>query len=234
MFQCYENIFNRIGLKFRAVSADNGAIGGDASHEFHVLAESGEDILVYDENSDFAANIELAKDHPNIDTLKKCRGIEVGHIFQLGTKYSQKMSANFIAEDGSSQPVIMGCYGIGVSRIVAAAIEQCHDENGIVFPKSIAPFEVIITPIGYDKNEAVKAYADRLYDDLIKQGFDVLLDDRGLRPGVMFSEADLIGIPHRITVGDKTISEKKYEYKGRSEQASSNINLEELLSKLTN
>ena len=144
------------------------------------------------------------------------------------------MSANFIAEDGSSQPVIMGCYGIGVSRIVAAAIEQCHDENGIVFPKSIAPFEVIITPIGYDKNEAVKAYADRLYDDLIKQGFDVLLDDRGLRPGVMFSEADLIGIPHRITVGDKTISEKKYEYKGRSEQASSNINLEELLSKLTN
>jgi prolyl-tRNA synthetase len=128
----------------------------------------------------------------------------------------------------------MGCYGIGVSRIVAAAIEQCHDENGIVFPKSIAPFEVIITPIGYDKNEAVKAYADRLYDDLIKQGFDVLLDDRGLRPGVMFSEADLIGIPHRITVGDKTISEKKYEYKGRSEQASSNINLEELLSKLTN
>ena len=234
MFQCYENIFNRIGLKFRAVSADNGAIGGDASHEFHVLAESGEDILVYDENSDFAANIELAKDHPNIDTLKKCRGIEVGHIFQLGTKYSQKMSANFIAEDGSSQPVIMGCYGIGVSRIVAASIEQCHDENGIVFPKSIAPFEVIITPIGYDKNEAVKAYADRLYDDLIKQGFDVLLDDRGLRPGVMFSEADLIGIPHRITVGDKTISEKKYEYKGRSEQASSNINLEELLSKLTN
>ena len=234
MFKAYENIFNRIGLKFRAVSADNGAIGGDASHEFHVLAESGEDVLVYDEHSDYAANIELAKDNPNIDKFKKCRGIEVGHIFQLGTKYSKKMSANFIAEDGTSQPVIMGCYGIGVSRIIAATIEQSHDENGIIFPSSIAPFEVIITPIGYDKNEKVRSYADKLYDDLIKQGFDVLLDDRGLRPGVMFSEADLIGIPHRVTVGDKTISENKYEYKKRSEQDSTIINRDVLLDKLRN
>ena len=234
MFKAYENIFNRIGLKFRAVSADNGAIGGDASHEFHVLAESGEDVLVYDEHSDYAANIELAKDNPNIDKFKTCRGIEVGHIFQLGTKYSKKMSANFIAEDGTSQPVIMGCYGIGVSRIIAATIEQSHDENGIIFPSSIAPFEVIITPIGYDKNEKVRSYADKLYDDLIKQGFDVLLDDRGLRPGVMFSEADLIGIPHRVTVGDKTISENKYEYKKRSEQDSTIINREELSDKFRN
>jgi prolyl-tRNA synthetase len=234
MFKAYENIFNRIGLKFRAVSADNGAIGGDASHEFHVLAESGEDVLVYDEHSDYAANIELAKDNPNIDKFKTCRGIEVGHIFQLGTKYSKKMSANFIAEDGTSQPVIMGCYGIGVSRIIAATIEQSHDEKGIIFPSSIAPFEVIITPIGYDKNEEVRSYADKLYDDLIKQGFDVLLDDRGLRPGVMFSEADLIGIPHRVTVGDKTISENKYEYKKRSEQDSTIINRDVLLDKLRN
>jgi prolyl-tRNA synthetase len=128
----------------------------------------------------------------------------------------------------------MGCYGIGVSRIVAATIEQSHDESGIIFPASIAPFEVIITPIGYDKNKEVRSYADKLYDDLIKQGFDVLLDDRGLRPGVMFSEADLIGIPHRVTVGDKTIKENKYEYKGRSEQSSSVINLEELFGKLKN
>ncbi|MDC1000263.1 proline--tRNA ligase [Methylophilaceae bacterium] len=234
MFKVYENIFNRIGLKFRAVSADNGAIGGDASHEFHVLAESGEDVLVYDENSDYAANIELAKDNPNIDKFQTCRGIEVGHIFQLGSKYSEKMSANFIAEDGSSKPVIMGCYGIGVSRIVAATIEQSHDDNGIIFPPSIAPFELIITPIGYDKNKEVRSYADKLYDDLIKQGFDVLIDDRGLRPGVMFSEADLIGIPHRVTVGDKTIKENKYEYKGRSEQGSRVINFEELLVNLKN
>ena len=232
MFKAYESIFEKIGLEFRVVSADNGTIGGDASHEFHVLADSGEDVLVYDEHSDFAANIELAKDHPDIKKFKTCRGIEVGHIFQLGTKYSEKMSANFIAEDGTSKPVIMGCYGIGVSRIVAATIEQSHDEKGIVFPPSIAPFEVIITPIGYDKSTAVKNYADKLYDDLIKQGFDVLLDDRGLRPGVMFSEADLIGIPHRITVGEKTISENKYEYKNRSEQDSSITNLHELLTKL--
>jgi prolyl-tRNA synthetase len=144
------------------------------------------------------------------------------------------MSANFITEDGSSKPVIMGCYGIGVSRIVAATIEQSHDDNGIIFPPSIAPFEVIITPIGYDKNKEVRSYADKLYDDLIKQGFDVLIDDRGLRPGVMFSEADLIGIPHRVTVGDKTIKENKYEYKGRSEQSSTVINLEELFGKLKN
>jgi prolyl-tRNA synthetase len=144
------------------------------------------------------------------------------------------MSANFIAEDGTSQPVIMGCYGIGVSRIIAATIEQSHDDNGIIFPLTIAPFEVIITPIGYDKNEEVRSYADKLYDDLIKQGFDVLLDDRGLRPGVMFSEADLIGIPHRVTVGDKTISENKYEYKKRSEQDSTIINRDVLLDKLRN
>lgn len=232
MFESYENIFQRIGLKYRAVSADNGAIGGDASHEFHVLADSGEDTLVYDEHSDFAANIELAKDHPDIKKFKTCRGIEVGHIFQLGTKYSEKMSANFIAEDGSSQPVIMGCYGIGVSRIVAASIEQCHDEKGIIFPPSIAPFEVIITPIGYEKNMEVKNYADKLYEKLNSLGFDVLIDDRGLRPGVMFSEADLIGIPHRITVGDKTISEEKYEYKNRGDNDSSIMNLDELLERL--
>jgi prolyl-tRNA synthetase len=117
---------------------------------------------------------------------------------------------------------------------VAATIEQSHDDNGIIFPPSIAPFEVIITPIGYDKNKEVRSYADKLYDDLISQGFDVLIDDRGLRPGVMFSEADLIGIPHRVTVGDKTIKENKYEYKGRSEQSSTVINLEELFGKLKN
>ena len=128
----------------------------------------------------------------------------------------------------------MGCYGIGVSRIIAATIEQSHDENGIIFPLTIAPFEVIITPIGYDKNEEVRSYADKLYDDLIKQGFGVLLDDRGLRPGVMFSEADLIGIPHRVTVGDKTISENKYEYKKRSEQDSTIINRDVLLDKFRN
>ena len=198
------------------MQADNGAIGGDGSHEFHVLADSGEDEIVYDEHSDFAANIEVAKDHPDKRNLKTCRGIEVGHIFQLGTKYSEAMKATFINQSGKPSPMIMGCYGIGVSRIIAAAIEQNHDDKGIIFPESMAPFEVIITPIGYDKSSSVKEGVDDLYQLLIAEGYDVLLDDRGLRPGIMFSEAELIGIPHRITVSETTLNENKYEYKNRS------------------
>ncbi|MGE4597114.1 MAG: proline--tRNA ligase [Methylophilaceae bacterium] len=228
MYQAYFNIFNKIGLKFRAVNADNGAIGGDGSHEFHVLADSGEDVIVYDEHSDYAANIELAKNHPDKDKLKKCRGIEVGHIFQLGTKYSEKMKAEFINESGKPQPMIMGCYGIGISRIIAAAIEQSHDEKGIIFPAAIAPFEVIITPIGYDKHEGVRKQSDLIYQELLALEFDVLLDDRGLRPGVMFSEAELIGIPHRITISEKSIANKKVEYKNRKSEESILVDLDNL------
>ena len=225
MYKTYSEIFEAIGLNFRAVQADNGAIGGDGSHEFHVLADSGEDELVYSEETDFAANSEVAKNHPDIDKLKTCRGIEVGHIFQLGTKYSESMKAEFIDESGKSKPLLMGCYGIGVSRIVAAAIEQGNDEKGIIFPGSIAPFEVILTPIGYDKNEEVKEMTDSIYNNLLGLGFDVLLDDRGLRPGVMFSEAELLGIPHRVTISDKTIGVKKVEYKNRGTEESELIDL---------
>lgn len=229
MYETYITIFKRIGLDFRAVQADNGAIGGEGSHEFHVLAESGEDEIVFDENSDFAANIEIAKDHPNKENLKTCRGIEVGHIFQLGKKYSDAMQATFIDESGKPSPMIMGCYGIGVSRIVAAAIEQQHDNNGIIFPQSIAPFEIIITPIGYHKSSLVKEFVDDLYSLLSADDYDVLLDDRGLRPGVMFSEAELLGIPHRITISEKTLQEDKYEYKNRSSSEAAMINSEELM-----
>jgi len=225
MYKTYSEIFEAIGLNFRAVQADNGAIGGDGSHEFHVLADSGEDELVYSEETDFAANSEVAKNHPDRDKLKTCRGIEVGHIFQLGTKYSEAMKAEFIDESGKPKPLLMGCYGIGVSRIVAAAIEQGHDEKGIIFPSSIAPFEVILTPIGYDKSEEVKKATDSIYNELLGLGFDVLLDDRGLRPGVMFSEAELLGIPHRITISDKTIEAKKIEYKKRDAKESELIDL---------
>jgi len=225
MHKTYSEIFEAIGLNFRAVQADNGAIGGDGSHEFHVLADSGEDELVYSEETDFAANSEVAKNHPDRDKLKTCRGIEVGHIFQLGTKYSEAMKAEFIDESGKPKPLLMGCYGIGVSRIVAAAIEQGHDEKGIIFPSSIAPFEVILTPIGYDKSEGVKKTTDSIYNELLGLGFDVLLDDRGLRPGVMFSEAELLGIPHRITISDKTIEAKKIEYKKRDAKESELIDL---------
>ena len=228
MYKIYSEIFEAIGLNFRAVQADNGAIGGDGSHEFHVLADSGEDELVYSEETDFAANSEVAINHPDRGKLKTCRGIEVGHIFQLGTKYSEAMKAEFIDESGKPKPLLMGCYGIGVSRIVAAAIEQGHDEKGIIFPSSIAPFEVILTPIGYNKSEEVKKVTDSIYNELLALGFDVLLDDRGLRPGVMFSEAELLGIPHRITISDKTIEAKKVEYKKRETEGSELIDLKSL------
>ena len=232
MYDTYKKIFDRIDLNYRAVQADNGAIGGDGSHEFHVLAESGEDEIVYDENSDFAANIEVAKDHPNKQQLKTCRGIEVGHIFQLGSKYSEAMSAEFIDQEGESRPMIMGCYGIGVSRIIAAAIEQNYDADGMILPKSIAPFEVIITPIGMDKNVEIKMISNDLYEELTNLGFDVILDDRGLRPGVMFSEADLLGIPHRITISEKLVKESSYEYKARSQSKSQIFDKAKLLKAL--
>ncbi len=361
MHAAYSNVFTRLGLKFRAVKADSGAIGGDGSQEFHVLADSGEDALAYCENSDYAANVELAEgvvtanrsgasetirevdtpkqtacedvakllgvsinktvksvalvvdnvftlallrgDHvlnevkfgklPDVKefrlateeeiranlncppgfigpvgvaanvriiadkavavmsdficgankpklhlagvnfgrdlpepslvadirnvvdgdlspdgkgTLKLCRGIEVGHIFQLRTKYAKAMSATYLDENGQSQVMEMGCYGIGVSRIVGAAIEQNYDDNGIIFPLTMAPFEVAICPIGFDKSEAVKQAAENIYQALKQAGVDVLLDDRGERPGVMFAESELMGIPFRIVVGDKGLA----------------------------
>ena len=377
MYQAYCNVFNRLGLKFRAVKADTGAIGGDGSHEFHVLADSGEDGLAYCDASDYAANVELAEavvpntraeaketmqevdtpkqtsceevaallnigldrtikamaliatledgttqfnlllirgDHrmneikvnkieglndfrfateeevrenlkcppgfigpvgvgahvrviadrtvaamsdfvcgankpkfhlsgvnfgrdlpePSLvadirnvvegdaspdgkGTLSLCRGIEVGHIFQLRTKYSEAMNATYLDEGGQTQVMEMGCYGIGVSRIVGAAIEQGNDARGIIFPKSMAPFAVTICPIGYDKSEAVSTAADKLYADLNAVGIEALLDDRGERPGVMFAEADLMGIPHRLVIGDRGLAEGSIEYKGRTD-----------------
>ena len=394
MHQTYSNVFTRLGLKFRAVKADSGAIGGDGSQEFHVLADSGEDALAYCENSDYAANVELAEALPaianraspsetmtevetpkqttceavaellgiplecnvkalalvaienekpkfyllllradhNLNEIKAgkaiaqlagnsyfrfatsdevrenlngcppgfigpvgvgadvtviadrtvvnmsdfvcgankpkyhlrgvnfgrdlpepslvadirnvvegdaspdgkgklslCRGIEVGHIFQLRTKYAQAMNATYLDENGQSQIMEMGCYGIGVSRIVGAAIEQGNDEKGIIFPLSMAPFTVVICPIGMDKSELVKNTANQLYDDCKKAGIDVLLDDRNERPGVMFAESDLIGIPHRIVVGERGLAEGKVEYKARSAHEAHNLLVNEVI-----
>ena len=376
MFQAYGRVFTRLGLKFRAVKADTGAIGGDGSHEFHVLADSGEDGLAYCDASDYAANVELAEamapaarkapselmqdvetpkqtsceqvaellnigldrtikamaligtledgrsqfnlllirgDHRmneikvnKLDGLKEfrfateeevrenlkcppgfigpvgvsahvriiadrtvaamsdfvcgankpkyhlsgvnfgrdlpepsliadirnvvegdaspdgkgalslCRGIEVGHIFQLRTKYSEAMNASYLDESGQTQVMEMGCYGIGVSRIVGAAIEQGNDERGIIFPTSMAPFTIALCPIGYNKSEAVKSAANMLYDELLAAGTDVLLDDRGERPGVMFAETDLMGVPHRLVIGERGLAEGVVEYKART------------------
>ena len=384
MYQAYSNVFTRLGLKFRAVKADTGAIGGDGSHEFHVLADSGEDGLAYCEQSDYAANVELAEavamgnraaptetlkevetpkqtacedvakllnisvertvkaialiansqfylallrgDHnlnevkvgklaglsdfrfateeeiranlncppgfigpvavganvtviadktvavmhdfvcgankpkyhlsgvnfgrdlpePSLvvdirnvvegdaspdgkGTLSLCRGIEVGHIFQLRTKYSEAMRATYLDENGQTQVMEMGCYGIGVSRIVGAAIEQGNDERGIIFPSSMAPFNVVICPIGFDKSELVQKAAYKLHDDLQAAGIDVLLDDRGERPGVMFAEADLMGIPHRVVIGERGLADNMVEYKARTCAEAQSVSLAEIV-----
>ncbi|HKB83733.1 MAG TPA: proline--tRNA ligase [Burkholderiales bacterium] len=382
MYEAYSRIFTRLGLTFRAVAADPGAIGGTGSHEFHVLADSGEDAIAYSPASDFAANVELAEavapvqpraaavkkmqkvptpgkttceeasallnlplsrsvkalavvnedrmfmllvrgDHqlnevkaakiPGLDpfrfatdkeiearlgcrpgyigpvgvpaditvvadrsvaamsdfvcganeagfhlagvnfgrdlpepavvsdirnaiagdpspdgkgTLEICRGIEVGHIFQLRTKYSEAMKATYLDEGGKTQVLEMGCYGIGVSRIVAAAIEQGNDEKGIVWPLPMAPFQVAIAPIGYRKNADVKRVADQLHEELRDGGVDVLLDDRDERPGVMFADLELIGVPHRVTVGERGLKEGKIEYQGRTDKSATSIELQ--------
>jgi len=155
--------------------------------------------------------------------LEICRGIEVGHIFQLRTKYSETMKATFLDEGGKAQVMEMGCYGIGVSRIVAAAIEQGNDEKGIVWPLPLAPFQVAIAPIGYRKNAEIKRVADQLHDELQAAGVDVLLDDRDERPGVMFADLELIGVPHRVTIGERGLKEGKVEYQGRSDASATAI-----------
>ena len=378
MYATYSRIFSRLGLKFRAVAADTGSIGGDGSHEFHVLADSGEDAIAFCPDSDYAANVELAEavapatprlapqqalqkvatpgktscpdvaqllavdlsrivkaiavvneadggektfvllllrgDHvlneikagklpglgafrfasdeevssalgcvpgyigpvgvdagkvkvvadravvamsdfvcganeagfhlagvnfgrdlpePEVADLRNvvagdpspdgkgrleiCRGIEVGHIFQLRSKYAKALNCAFLDENGKSQIMEMGCYGIGVSRIVGAAIEQGNDERGIVLPPAIAPFAVAVVPMGYHKSDAVKAAADQLYADLRSAGIDVVLDDRNERPGVMFADMELIGVPHRVVIGERGLASGQVEYKGRSD-----------------
>ena len=155
--------------------------------------------------------------------LEIARGIEVGHVFALGRRYSQAMGATFLDVNGQPQFMEMGCYGIGVSRVVAAAIEQNNDERGIVWPAAMAPFGVAIAPVGYDRSDAVRATADRLHDELENAGVEMLLDDRGERPGVMFADLELIGIPHRVTVGERGLKDGKVEYQGRRDRAATAV-----------
>ena len=296
MHKAYCNIFERLGLDYRPVIADTGSIGGSVSHEFHVLAESGEDAIAFSDGSDYAANIEKAEalapiearpeaskelkafptpDAKTINELKKhygvkphrgvktlivygtpdenevrglvalvlrgdhelnelkaeivegdmspCgegtlqikRGIEVGHIFQLGTKYSEAMKAGVLNEGGKNQTMTMGCYGIGVSRIVAAAIEQNNDQYGIIWPKSIAPFDLAIVPMNMHKSHRIPDIANNLYQGLKDAGLDVLFDDRKERPGVMFNDMELIGVPFTLVIGERNLDENKVELKNR-------------------
>src|SRR5437773_330873 len=291
MYDAYTRIFTRMGLTFRAVLADTGNIGGFASHEFQVLAESGEDAIAYCPTSDYAANVELAEGLPPaqkrsppaepmqkvptpgeatceevaallglpLSRTGKClwirapdlvsdirnvvkgdpspdgkglldimRGIEVGHVFALGNVYSAALGATYLDADGQSQVMEMGCYGIGITRVVAAAIEQNNDAKGIIWPQALAPFSVAIAPIGYDRSDAVRQIADRLHDECAAAGIEVLLDDRGERPGVMFADLELIGIPHRITIGDRGLKDSSVEYQGRRDGAATPVPLAEI------
>lgn len=162
-------------------------------------------------------------------TLKLQRGIEVGHVFFLGDKYSSAMKATYLDEAGKPQVLQMGCYGIGVSRLLGAAIEQGHDDKGIIWPDSIAPFQVVICAVGYDKSEEVQKVSNEIYEQLKQDGIDVILDDRGLRPGVMFAEWELIGVPHRITVGDRGLKDGKVEYTARKELKNEDVSVNEIV-----
>ena len=233
MRNTYKKILEKIGLEFKIVKADSGAIGGDASEEFHVLAENGEDTIAISSDSEFAINTELLlKDGENIASLEGTKtpdgngtiqikkGIEVGHIFKLGSVYSENMGATVQTKDGKSISLQMGCYGIGVSRIVAASIEQNNDDKGIVWPAAIAPFDVNIIPIGYEKNKGIEDASNKLYQELLNQGYDVLLDDRKAGFGSKIKDSELIGIPINIIIGNKFLDDGSVELRTRDGQES--------------
>jgi len=164
--------------------------------------------------------------------LEICRGIEVGHIFQLGTRYSEAMNCVYLDEKGHSQPMVMGCYGVGVTRVLGAAIEQCFDERGIVWPVSIAPFQVVICPMGYDRSEAVRETSDCLHAELQAAGIEVILDDRGERPGAMFADWELIGVPYRVVIGDRGLKEGGLEFQARTDTEATVVPVAEMAAKV--
>ena len=246
MREAYERIFDSMGLDYRIVKADSGAIGGSDSEEFHVLADSGEDLLAFSDKSDYAINADLLiealsdQDPESLDgqpspdgkgNLKLKRGIEVGHIFKLGKKYSESMKLVLQGDKGNIFPE-MGCYGIGISRIVAAAIEQNHDDKGIIWPDAISPYEIALVEINPKGDKALKKLCSQLYNSLKEKGHEVLWDDRDQSPGVKFSDMELIGIPRMIIVGEKSFKDNKVEFKIRGQEKISQLVPEEIEDKL--
>ena len=239
MKDAYISIFDEIGLDYRIVKADSGNIGGDISEEFHILADSGEDLIAVSDSSDFAANVEVLnydKDPSELEgkkspdgkgKLKIKRGIEVGHIFQLGQKYSQAMNVGVKDMNGNSIHPFMGCYGIGVSRIVAAAIEQNHDDRGIQWPDKITPFGVNIICLDPESDEIMKVCSE-IYSILQKSGFDPLLDDRDIRAGIKFKEHELLGIPYSIIIGPNNFKNTKLEFSIRAQNEKIDMKLDDI------
>lgn len=242
MRNTYKKILERIGLEYKIVKADSGAIGGDASEEFHVLAENGEDTIAISDASEFAINTELllnegedisslegkpSPDGNGVIEIKK--GIEVGHIFQLGKIYTELMKVNVLNQEGRAVDLFMGCYGIGVSRLVAAAIEQNNDDKGILWPESIAPYEVNIVAIGFTKEPKIAEAANSLSEQLQAMGYEVIVDDRKDGYGTKMKDAELIGIPVNVIIGNKFIESGEVELKHRNGQSSTN-NITEITS----
>jgi len=233
MRNAYKRILGRIGLEYKIVKADSGAIGGEVSEEFHVLAENGEDMIAISDASEFAINTELLlKEGEDIASLEGQpspdgagniiikKGIEVGHIFQLGKVYTEAMQVNVQSQEGRAVDLFMGCYGIGVSRLVAAAIEQHHDDRGIIWPESIAPFEVNIVAIGYTKEIKIADAANELCATLESMGYKVIVDDRKDGYGTKMKDAELIGIPINIIIGNKFLENGEVELKHRNGKSS--------------
>lgn len=227
----YNTIFTRLGLDFRKVRADSGEIGGSLSHEYHVLADSGEDEIGYCDEEDYAANVDMIEENtaPNGGKLSFTRGIEVGHIFQLGDKYSKSMNCTVLNDKGDSIYPLMGCYGIGISRIMASSIEQNHDESGIIWPEPLAPFQIIIVALNKNTEDTTLTKSRKIYHQLLESGYEVLLDDRNERAGVKFADADLLGIPKRLIVSERGLDNQTIELNFRDGKNKSDVPFEQLV-----
>jgi len=239
MHEAYKKIFKRMALDVVIIKADSGAMGGDVSHEFMVPAPIGEDAVVMCPSCGFSGGVSGVQDEGVVcpgckkSKLKKQVAIELGHIFQLGTKYSQALQANFIDEDGKSKPMIMGCYGIGVSRVIAAIIEKHNAAKGIIWPKEVAPFDVEIVPLlGKDDTKDIMELSARYYQELQSLGFSVLVDDRDESVGRKLNDADLIGIPLRVVIGKRNLAEGKVEIKKRDSLESVLVDKDSVIKKI--
>lgn len=238
MHEAYQRIFKRLDLDIVILSADSGAMGGKISHEFMVPAAIGEDTVLGCDGCNFKCGEE--GDRQDGSACPQCKGgtltkepaIELGHIFQLGTKYSQAQGALFLDENGRQQPIIMGCYGIGVSRVIAAIIEKHNDENGIYWPKNVAPFDVEILPIQKGADEEIDSLTQKYYDELVQQGLDVLIDDRNESPGRKFKDAELIGLPICLVIGKRNLEQGKVEVKVRATGETLLIDKDDVMAKV--
>lgn len=240
MVAAYHAIFERIGIEVVVVKADSGTMGGSDSQEFAVIADVGEDRILMCNKCEYRANIEVAdsKEVQEDDTCMTCHkgklqikhAIEIGHVFKLGTCYSEWMKANFMDKDGKQKPLVMGCYGIGISRLIAGIVEASHDDKGIIWPKSVAPFQVEIVTLG--KDEKVAKEADKLYKELKSEGVEVLYDDRDESAGVKLNDADLMGMPLRLVISARTLEKGSVEWKERNEKDSQLVKLIDLADRI--